>query len=208
MPRLPLALATSVLLAAPLSASADVLALYAEAHGAYMYGQGIAGDQQEDAFFARSRGPGYGARVGGRFLIFDGNVNHHQYLHDGELTTWTQFNAGLGFTVGTGSEADQKAHRGGYFELGASVGFGLGTGAQVDPPLDNTQITDKGFFLEGRIGVGKHLSSVFDIGVALPVSWGYVFKSGDGATANDVSSQYQSVQIQLLLVLRANLRFI
>lgn len=196
----------STAMAAP--ASADVFKLYAEGQGGGMYGHGLAGDQQDDAFFAKSRGAGYGALVGGQFLIFDGHIKHNQYIKSGELTTWTQFNAGVNFTVDTGSAADKKVHKGGYLEMGLFAGFGLGTGAQVDPPLDNSEITDKGFMLEGRFGAGKHLSKIFDIGVSVPMSWGYFFKSGNGAAANDESTQYQSMQINVLLVLRANIRFI
>jgi hypothetical protein len=59
--------------------------------------------------------------------------------------------------------------------------------------------------LEGQIGGGMHLSKIFDLGVVVPISWGYFFKSG---AANDASNQYQSIQIDALLVLRANIRFI
>ena len=59
--------------------------------------------------------------------------------------------------------------------------------------------------LEGQVGFGKHLSKIFDIGIVVPMSWGYFFKSG---AANDTSNQYQGIQIDGLLVLRANIRFI
>lgn len=195
----------AALLLAPAAASAEVFKLYGEARGGGMYGQGIAGDQQEESFFQGARGLGYGALVGGQFLILDGHIKHTQYRHDGALSTWTQFNGGLNFTLDMGSEEDKKAHKGGYLELGAFVGFGVGTGAQVDPPLDASEVTDKGFFLEGRLGFGKHLNKIFDIGISVPVSWGYIFKSG---AANDMGNQYQSIQADVLLVLRANLRFI
>jgi hypothetical protein len=62
--------------------------------------------------------------------------------------------------------------------------------------------------VEGRVGAGKHLGSVFDFGVTVPVSWGYFFKNGNGAVANDVSTHYRSVQAEALLVLRANIRLL
>lgn len=170
-----------------------------------MYGDGLSGDQKDDAFFKKSKGLGYGALVGAQFLIFDANIKHTQYRHSGDLTTWTQFDAGLAFNVDTGSEADKKEFKSSYIEFGAYVGFGVGTGAQVDPPLDNSEVTDKGFMLEGRFGVGKHLNKVFDLGLEVPASWGYFFKNG---AANDTSNQYQSYQINAMLVLRANIRFI
>jgi len=197
-------LVAAVLAASPAVATAGVFKLYGEAQGGGMFGKGLSGDQKDEAFFKKSTGGAYGAVVGAQFLVFDAQIRHTQYLSP-DLTTWTQFNAGLTFGTDTGSAADKKAHKGGYVDFGAYVGFGLGTGAQVDPPLDNSEVTDKGFMVEGRIGFGKHLSDVFDIGVEVPVSWGYFFKNG---AANNESNQYQSVQINALLTLRANIRFI
>lgn len=198
-------LVVAALAFAPAAASADVFRLYGEARVGGMFGDGLAGDQQDAAFFKRSRGLGYGGVIGGRFLVFDGNLKHTQYRHSGALTTWTQLNAGVAFAADTGDEKAKKAHTSGYVEFGAWLGFGVGTGAQVDPPLDASQVTDKGFFLEAQFGFGKHLSKIFDVGLAVPMSWGYFFKSG---AANDTSNQYQSFQIDVMLVLRANLRFI
>lgn len=198
------AVVATLLASAP--ASADVFKLYGEVHGGGMYGAGVSGEGE--SFFAQSTGPTYGALVGGRFFVFDGHVKHHQYPHDGELSTFTQFNLGLGFEVDTGDEKAKKARTGGYVEIGVWAGFGLATGAQVDPPLDNSEVSDKGFLLEMRFGFGKHLSKNFDLGLAIPASYGYIFRSGDGATANDESTHYQSVQVEALLVLRANISFI
>lgn len=203
MGRLPL-LVMAALVVAPHAASAEVFRLYGEARAGGMYGKGVSGDQKDEAFHKEGTGFGYGFAVGGRVLILDATIKHMQYTHDG-LSTWTQFNAGLAFSINTGSEQDKKAHKGGYFEVGAWLGFGVGTGAQVDPPLDASEITDKGFLLEGQVGFGKHLNKIFDIGVVVPMSWGYLFKSG---AANDTSNQYQSMQIDAMLVLRANIRFI
>lgn len=205
MARLVAPVAVAALLASA-PASADVFTLYGEVHGGGMYGKGISGEGE--SFFAQSTGPTYGALVGGRFLIFDGQIKHHQYPHDGELSTFTQFNVGLAFQANTGGEQAKKEHKGGYIEVGVWAAFGVATGAQVDPPLDNSEVSDKGFLLETRLGFGKHLSKHFDVGLAVPVSWGYIFRNGDGAAANDISTHYQSVQVEALLVLRANLSFI
>lgn len=191
----------------PATASAEVFKLYGEAQGGGMYGKGIAGDHKADSAFAGGRGA-YGALVGAQFLIFDVHIHHRQYLNGDGLTTWTQFTGGLNFGFDTGSAEEKKANKGGYVAMGVGLAFGVGTGAQVMPPLDNSQVTDKGFLLEGKLNFGKHLNKVFDIGLQVPVSYGYIFKSGNGATANDTSNQYQTVQAELLLVLRANIRFI
>jgi hypothetical protein len=193
-----------VLLAPAGQAWADVFKLYAEAQGGGMYGKGISGTYQDDSFFDNAKGGAAGVLVGGRFLIFDGTIKHNQFINGGETETWTQFTAGLAFGMDSGTEQEKKEYKGGYFEMGVGLGFGVGTGAQVDPPLDNSEVTDKGFLLEGKLGFGKHLGKIFDIGVSVPVSWGYFFKSGGGA--NNTDNQYQGVQAEALLVLRANVR--
>jgi hypothetical protein len=199
-------LVVAVLAAAAPDASADILKLYGELHGGGMYGKGATNDMQK-GFFEQSTGPMYGVLVGGRLLIADVNVLHHQYPKGG-IHTWTQFNLGLAFQVDTGDEKAKKEHKGGYVELGAWAGFGVATGAQVDPPLDKSEVSDQGLMLMGKVGFGKHLSKNFDLGLQVPVSWGYIFRSGDGAAANDPDSQYQSVQAEVLLVLRANIKLI
>ena len=191
-------------LAAP--ASADTFKLFGELHGGGMYGEGTAGDQKDSAFFAKAKGGAYGALIGAELLFFDGMIQHHQYLSSDGLKTWTQFGVGVHFTSDLGSAEDRKAGKGGYFEFGAALWFGLGTGAQVMPPLDNAQITDKAFIGEGRFGLGTHLNKVFDLGVEVPVGYGYFFKSGNGAAANDLSTHYRGIDVEALLALRANIR--
>lgn len=190
---------TFAILLAPMRASADVLKLFAEAHGGAMFGEGTGGDQKDNAFFAHARHPTYGALVGAEFLIFDAWIQHHQYTNGSELATWTQFGAGIHTQVGLGSETEKKAGKGTYLDFSAGAWFGVGTGRQVMPPLDNAQVTDKGLIVEGRLGYGWHLSSNWDFGVVVPVSWGYFFKNG---AANDVSDHYQGVQAEVLASLR------
>lgn len=205
MRSLPSLVALAVL-AVPAVATADVFKLYGEAAGGGMFGTGISGVYKDDSFFGNAKGGAYGALIGARFLVFDANIKHHQFVNGDGLRTWTQFTGGLAFGMDTGSEEEKKEGKGGYFEMGVGAAFGLGTGAQVDPPLDNSEVTDKGFLIEGKLGFGKHLSSIFDIGVSVPVSWGYLFKTGGGA--NNTDNQYQGIQLEALLVLRANLKLI
>jgi hypothetical protein len=201
-----LRLASLLVVALATPAAADTFKLYGEVHGGGAYGKGTSGDQKDSAFFQNARGGAYGALIGAEFLFLDGMIEHTQFVNGDGLTTWTQFGIGLHFTTDLGTAEEKKAHQGGYFEVGANLWFGLGTGAQVMPPLDNAQITDKAFLGEARFGFGKHLSSVFDLGVVVPVSYGYFFKSGNGAAVNDLSTHYQGAQAQALLTLRANIR--
>jgi hypothetical protein len=195
-----------VVLAIAAPASADTFKLFGEAHGGGMYGQGIAGDQKDSAFFGKAKGGAYGALVGAELLFADALIEHTQYVNGDGLKTWTQFGLGIHFTSDMGDEKEKKAGKGGYVEFGGYLWFGLGTGAQVMPPLDNAQITDKAFLGEARFGFGKHLDKIFDLGVELPVSYGYFLKSGNGASANDLSTHYRGVQAEALLTLRANIR--
>jgi hypothetical protein len=204
------ALSFAVVLAMAAPASADVFKLFAEVDGGGAFGKGTSGDPviKDSAFFAKAPHLDYGALIGAELLFFDAWIQHHQLTDGSRISTWTQFGVGVHATVDLGDPKQQKAHTGGFFEFGLGGWFGLGTGQQVDPPLDNAQVTDKAFLVEGRVGGGKHLSSVFDVGVTVPVSWGYFFKNGNGAAANDRSTHYQAIQGEALLYLRANLRLL
>ena len=207
-------LVAAIVSSAPTVASADVFKLYAEGHAGGTVGKGTGGDLVDNAngidaaFFEKAPHVTYGALVGARFLFLDAQIQHHQLTDGDRIATWTQFAAGLDFELGLGEQtpAQKKSGKGSYLGVGVHVGFGLGTGQQVSPPLSNDEITDKGFLVEGKLGFGKHLNKVFDIGVVVPVSYGYFFKNTGGAVANDVSTHYQSVQAAALLVLRANIR--
>lgn len=200
-----------VALAGP--ASADVLSLRAEAHGGGAGGVGVAGDRKDAAFQNNARGGAYGALVGIEFLLVDAWVQHRQY-NDGELIgTWTQFMAGLDADIDVGGgeklagskDPAAKTPPKGFVELGIGVGFGVGTDRQVDPPLDNSQVNDKGFLIEGRFSAGANLGRFVSVGVSLPVTYGYYFMSDQGA-ANQTSTQYQAVEAALLLNLRVKLK--
>lgn len=93
----------------------------------------------------------------------------------------------------------------GYLDIGFAAGFGVGTGQQVMPPLDNSQVTDKGFLGQVHLGLGYRLTRALSLGVRVPVQAAYLFKSGDGAAANDRGNQYVSVNAALLLELRLSL---
>ena len=199
---------TVLVTAAP--ASADVLKLFVEADGGGLVGRGISGEQviKDSAFFAKAPHLAYGALLGAEFLFFDGWIQHHQFTDGSRIATWTQFGVGIHGTVELGDAKQQKAREGGFFEIGGGGWFGVGTGQQIMPPLDNEQITDKAFLVEGRLGLGKHVSSSWDYGIAVPISWGYFFKNGNGAVANDVSTHYRGIQAEALLFLRLNIRLL
>src|SRR4051794_4712103 len=122
-------LVSAIWTAAP--AHADVLTIYGDAQGGGMFGKGTSGDQKDSAFFEHSQPGTYGARVAARFLFLGASIQHHQYTNGSELSTWTQFSAGLDMSIGLGTDKDKKAHKGNFFDVGVFLGFGLGTGQQV-----------------------------------------------------------------------------
>lgn len=204
-------LAAAALLATP-SARADVLTLHAEAQGGLASGVGVSGAQKDNTFHEGAQGIAYGALVGVEFLFFDGWVEHTQYRSsDGLVGTWTQFMAGMdvkldmGDRKGTTPGPDGKPTGGYgsmYGEMGVGVGFGVGTGQQVDPPLDYTEVTDKGFLGQVSVGVGFRMTRVISLGLRVPVQVGYMFKSGPGVVANDEGNQYVSAEAAALVNFR------
>lgn len=200
----------SVLALCSARADADILKLFGEVHGGGVGGKGLSGDpvDQNKDFYSNVPHGAYGVRIGARFLILEGAIQHHQYTNGSDLSTWTQFAVGIGIQADLGDEKAKKAKNGPFFDIGVNAAFGLGTGQQVDPPLSNDEITDKGFLVEGRVGFGKHLNKVIDLGVTVPASWGYFFKNGFDTAANDLSTHYRSFQIAGLLYLRLNLKLL
>lgn len=198
-----------LLLALAAPAHADVLSLHAAIQGGGASGEGVDGEARADAFHAGAQGLAYGALVGAEVLFLDGWIEHTQYLRAGTLAgTWTQFMVGLDtqFDVGQATRGrGAERYSVGFGEVGFGAGFGVGTGQQVMPPLDNSQVTDKGFLGQVHIGFGYRFSRQLSAGVRLPVQGAYLFKSGDGLAANDQGNQYVSVQGAVLLELRLSL---
>ncbi|MCX5744632.1 MAG: hypothetical protein NT062_19250 [Proteobacteria bacterium] len=206
------------------SAAADPFKVFGQVEGGAMVGTGTSGIAKDSAFFGKSPHATYGAEVGAEIFFIDAYVNHHQYTDGTRLTTWTKFGLGMHFEIDFDKEPpqfesnaksaepkqDKKKPKkdGGFAEVGLGVYFGLGTGQQVDPPLDNSEITDKAVQVEGRFTLGTHLNNVLDFGVALPVSYGYFIKNGADVVANNLDNHYRGVQAELLLFVRANLRFL
>lgn len=195
-------------LAAP-QASADVLSLRGEVHAGGAGGKGVGGALAGDAFHAGAAGPAYGASVGLELLFIDVWVEHNQYPGaDGEVSTWTQFMTGLDtrFDLGPAIKGGDNPYAPIYGETGMAIGFGVGTGQQVEPPLDNSEVTDKGFLFQVSIGGGFRVTRALSLGVIVPVQASYLFKSGEGAAANDQGTHYQSIQAAALLNLRLDIQ--
>jgi len=198
------------------ASDADVLLVYGNLHGGGMVGKGVGGDQKGEAFFANAPNGTYGLSVAARFLFLAAEVSHDQYTFFGgqdqnSLRTWTQFSVGIDFDAGIGAGTPAKDGQPAkkstkFIQFAAMAGFGVGTGQQVDPPLDNSEITDKGFMLGGKFGIGTHVNKLFDFGLMIPVQYGYFIKNG--VAANDVSNHYQGIHGSALLFLRLNIKLL
>lgn len=194
-------------------AAADLLSLRAETRAGGAVGTGMFGERHEDAFHAGIGGPGYGVVVGAEVLLVDLWIEHNQYLTGGDVDgTWTQFMLGFDVQFDFGADKsfsyDENAKKiGGYpawfGELGMGLGFGVGTGQQVDPPLDNTEVTDKGLMFEGRAAFGYRLTRLLSLGMTFPLTMGYFTKSGAGTFANNVDNHYMSLGFSGLVTFRA-----
>ena len=207
-------LAGASLLFAEGEADADILGVRADVRSGVAGGKGMFGAQKDNAFHGDGVRPGYWFLVGAELFFLDGWVQHDQFISSGSVTgTWTQFMLGFDVEVDLGDrksfEFNDKGDKvGGYssmfVELGMGFGFGVGTGKQVQPPLDNGELTDKGFLFEGRAMVGYRLTQLLSVGFTTPVSFGYFTKVGPGTTANNIDNHYSGMSAAGMLTLRAN----
>ena len=195
----------AVLAAAPGVARAGFLDVYAQAEGGGAYGMGVGGAQKDADFFRGAGGALYGAKLGAELLFTDAWVEHWQLTDLKGITgTWTQFMIGadVDFPIGD-TPPGQKPKA--FGEIGFAVGYGLGTGQQVEPPLDNSQVTDKGFIGQLSLGVDYRFSRVTSIGLVVPITYGYLFKNGEGVAANTEENQYHQVAAAPMVYFRVSL---
>jgi hypothetical protein len=192
-------------------ADADILVIHGSIQGGGMFGDGISGTQKGEDFFKNAPNGAYGATVGARFIFFAAEITHRQYAFVGgeaedSLRTWTHFALGVDFDVSLGDTQQKQKREGPFLSISAMAGFGLGTGQQVDPPLDNSEVTDKGFTLGGKFAFGKHLGKNLDFGLMVPAHYHYMFKTL--GAVNDVNNHYQGFAIEALLFLRVYIKII
>jgi hypothetical protein len=149
-------------------------------------------------FFDRRKGVGPGFELGVKLLVFDVSTNFTQFIDgNGRAGTLEQLLAGINIDVPVGND---KFYEG--VERGKSrnivrpifmVGVAAGTPEPIHPPLDNAQISDKGFV--SYLGFGyEHFLNEF-LGVGVQADYGYHYFVGGGKTmmaANQThSSGYQ-----------------
>ncbi len=197
----------SMLCLAPTNGSADVLSGYVQAQGGGATGVGFVGDLKDSAFHGEAEGLTYGFLIGVEIVLIDVWVEHNQYVRGTDFAgTWTQFMTGLDMQLDMGPTRGGTTLKNGrvkgghsqyYGEFGIGLGFGVGTGQQVDPPLDNSELTDRGFIFQAQIGGGMRLNKLLSVGLSLPMQAGYILKAD--SPANDVETNYGSFQGALLV---------
>ncbi len=203
MKKLGLLAAALVVLGSTRVASATILDIFAQPQAGGMGGYGIAGatDAKENDFFKGATGGSYGALVGVKVFFLTGMVEHDQYFTSKLTGTWTQFLLGVDFRFKVGDTPPEGKKHKNFGRISLAGGYGLGTGQQVDPPLDNAQVSDKGFIGQFTFSMEHDFNKVMTFGLALPVEYGYLFKNNAGP-ANDETQQYQSIHASAYLFLR------
>jgi hypothetical protein len=186
---------TAVLTAAALAArraDARWLDLHAGVRGGGITGWGS--DRNTPDFFEKTRGPGAGFELGVKLLVFDVSANFLQVFDgSGRVGTLTQFLLGFEIDVPAGDGKLPDGHPQNIFRPGLAAGFGFGTPGPVHPPLDNAQISDKGFVSHVKLAYEHFLNPFIGVGVEANLGYHY-FLGGQVATnGQDHSSGYHLV---------------
>jgi hypothetical protein len=177
-------------------AQARLIDLYAGVRAGGMTGWGTTSNTPD--FFERRRGFGPGVNLGVKLLVFDLSANFTQFFDgNGRSGTLTQLLFGLNIDVPVGNDKFQEGVERGKSRniIRPILNFGVaaGTPEPVRPPLDNAQISDKGFVSYMAVGY-EHFLNEF-IGVGAQVDYGYHYFVGGGksmlAANQSHSSGYQ-----------------
>lgn len=174
-------------LAAPSLAEARLVDLRAGLRTGALIGWGT--DSSTPDFFEKTRGGAMGFEVGAKLLVLDLSANFLQVINgDGRVGTLTQLLLGVEIDIPIGSGRSNQGRNRTILRPGISGGFGFGTPGPVDPPLDNSQISDKGFVSQLKIGVEHFLNPYVGLGVEGDLGYHY-FLGGQVITSNkDFSS--------------------
>jgi hypothetical protein len=175
---LPLVVLFGMVLAAP-RAQARLLDLHAGGHVGGLTGWGTT-DNTPD-FFDRRKGGGAGVDVGVKLLVLDLSLSFTQLFGGGTLS---QALLAVTFDIPVGSlvfqDGVEKGKSRNVIRPILSAGAAIGTPEPVNPPLDNSQISDKGFV--SYFGVGYEFFINEFMGVGAQVDYGYHYFFGGEKT--------------------------
>jgi len=182
---LPLVCLAAALAAAPRPASARVLELYLQLDpvggwtGRRAAGSKLLTGQGETDFFARNQGGMTGFKAGAEILFIDVFVDFKQgWGKPGQSQNLDWTSAWIGFMLGIDLDLHFGEQKKWHFLIGADAGFGIGTAGPINPPVDNADVSSKGFVAQGRAGLDYHFTKVFAIGVEADLGYHYLFLNG------------------------------
>lgn len=190
--------AAAAILAAPRPASARVLELWLQLDpvggwtGRRVAGGQLPAGQGETDFFARNQGGMTGFKAGAELFFIDVFVDFKQgWGRPGERTTVGWTGSWLGVYLGIDLDLHLGEGKKWHFLIGADAGFGLGLAGAINPPINNDEVSSKGFVAQGRAGLDYHITKVFGIGLEADLGYHYLFLNG--IPVNDISSHVQGI---------------
>lgn len=178
------ALALGCLLEAAPS-EAKVLDLYASLKGGWVTGGGsnsLAANAAD--YFELERGPALGFEVGAEILFLDLMINGTRMfdprstdeagVQEGSGGTFFQFLLGIDGDFALDGGAVPST----FLRVGGNAGVGLGLHREVRAPLDDSQVSDKGFVFNGVLALDQHLSRFFVVGLEVQPGYHIFFPGG------------------------------
>ncbi len=143
-------------------------------------------------FFAHTRGAGIGFEAGLKLLIIDLSVTFTQVADgSGTVGTLTQFLLGPTFDIPAGSSKFENGQPRSIFRPGLQGGFGFGTAGPVSLPLDNKQLSDKGFVSYASLAYEYFLNPFIGVGGQAQFGWHYFLGGQVVNNSEDHSTGYQ-----------------
>jgi hypothetical protein len=184
------------------SARAQTRTKWVDLYGSVLVGGTTGGGTARGGpdFFDASEGLASGVKLGVRLFVVDFSIRFLQMI-DSHGAASTLSTALLGSTleiplVGGGHDVMGHPRRPEVvLRPGLGAGFALGTPAPVHLPIDNAQLSAKGFLVEGSCGVERLFGPYFGIGATLEGGYHYLF--GQSATLNSGSDRSQGWQLAI-----------
>jgi len=153
-------------------------------------------------FFQRRRGPGAGVELGVKMLVFDLSADFFQVFDgNGRAGTLSQLLFGVNIDVPVGNQKFQDGVERGksknIIRPVANIGVAAGTPEPVHPPLDNAQISSKGFVSYWGIGYEHFINEFLGVGAAANFGYHYFIDGGISMTDPNQPNQNHSAGYQL-----------
>jgi hypothetical protein len=192
------------LLAAP-PAEARLIDLYAGATAGGMAGWGTTPHTPD--FFDTTRGGGVGFNLGLKLLVFDFSTNFFQTFNgSGAAGTLIQFLLGTEIDIPIGKDKLPDGQSQNVLEPEIAGGFGFGTPGPVSPPLNDSQVSAKGFVANATLGYEYFYNPFVAIGAKGTFGYHYFF-DGDVVNSSNVQDHSSGYQVSALGTLTFHLGY-